>query len=307
MSAPKPIVLYITGMMRCGSTFVGNVLNELPGTVHVGERYFIWKNAVLRDGTNTKCGCGLDLLECAMWSTTLRQNEGTDRHRARCLWAAQQRYLRTRHTVPRLLEAQGATAASAAVRHTVDSVVSIYRTMVDQCGARVIVDSSKYPAEAVALSQRTDIDFRLLHLVRDPRATVVSYLSPKNYLERMSASRTLAYWAGFNAASEAAGVVAGKGRYLRVRYEEFTESPRNVMSRIVDFAGYEGPQPLPFDSDRTVVLGVNHTVTGNPDRLRRGTTEVRTREEWRETMSFRQKMATLAGVGPLMLRYGYLT
>lgn len=301
MSAP--VVLYITGMMRCGSTFVGNVLNELPGTVHVGERYFIWKNAVLRDGTNTMCGCGLDLLECEMWSTTLR----ADRHLARRMWAAQQRYMRTRHTVPRLLEARGVTRAPAAVHQLVDSVVSIYRTVVDERGAQVIVDSSKYPAEAVALSRRTDIDFRLLHMVRDPRATVASFLSAKSYLEKMRASRTLAYWAGFNTASEAAGAVAGKERYLRVRYEDFTRSPGQVMSRILDFAGYDSPQPIPFDSDRTVVLGVNHTVTGNPDRLRRGRTEVRTNEEWRETMPFRRKLETCVCVGPLMLRYGYLS
>jgi hypothetical protein len=307
VSASKPVVLYITGMMRCGSTFVGNVLNELPGTVHVGERYFIWKNAVLRDGTNTMCGCGLDLLECAMWSTTLRRAVGMDRQHAKGMWAAQQRYMRTRHTIPRLLEARGVTTAPAAVHRTVDSVVSFYRTVVAECGARVIVDSSKYPAEAVALSRRTDIDFRLLHLVRDPRATVASFLSAKSYLEKMRASRTLAYWAGFNTASEAAGAVAGRDRYLRLRYEDFTRSPRQVMSRIIDFAGYDSPQPVPFDSDRTVVLGVNHTVTGNPDRLRRGRTEVRTKEDWRETMSFRRKLATCVCVGPLMLRYGYLS
>lgn len=303
MSESKPVVLYITGMMRCGSTFVGNVLNELPGTEHVGERYFIWKNAVLRDGTNTMCGCGLDLLACARWSTTV----GVDRHHARRMWAAQQRYLRTRHTIPRLLEARGVTTAPAAVHRAVDSVVSFYRTVADECGAQVIVDSSKYPAEAVALTRRTDIDFRLLHLVRDPRATVASFLSAKSYLDKMRASRTLAYWAGFNTASEAAGAVAGKDRYLRVRYEDFTRSPGHVLSRIIDFAGYGCPQPIPFDSDRTVVLGVNHTVTGNPDRLRRGRTEIRTKEEWRETMSFRRKLATCVSVGPLMLRYGYLS
>lgn len=298
----KPRVLYITGMMRCGSTFVGNVLNEMPGAVHIGERYFLWKNALLRDGTNTLCGCGRDLLECEVWSGRLRDPGGW---KARRLWDLQQRFLRTRHTAPRLAELRGHRDPPPEVVELSDAIADTLRGVAEASGAPLVIDSSKNAADAAVLARRPDLDVRLLHLVRDPRATVTSYLAPKDYLERMSAARTLSYWAAFNVASEAVGGTLGDRRYLRLRYEDFTRAPRAVIDEIARFAGTEDTSAIDFASERSVVLGTNHTVTGNPDRLRQGTIEIRTTEPWRETMSAPGRTAAYAGVAPLMLRYGY--
>ena len=302
MSGEKPRVLYITGMMRCGSTFVGNVLNELPGAVHIGERYFLWKNALLRDGTNTLCGCGLDLLKCEVWSGRLSEPSARE---ARLLWGLQQRFLRTRHTGARLAELRRRKDVPAEVGELSDAIAAVHQGITTENGTRLIIDSSKNAADAAVLARRRDLDFRLLHIVRDPRATGSSYLSPKEYLERMSASRTLSYWAGFNLASEAVGMSLGGGRYLRIRYEDFTRRPRAVIEEIARFAGYEDTSAIAFDGDSSVQLGTNHTITGNPDRLQQGRVEIKRRESWRDTLSPRGKLATFAGVAPLMLRYGY--
>ncbi|GAA1974191.1 sulfotransferase [Amycolatopsis minnesotensis] len=301
----RPVVLYITGMMRCGSTFVGNVLNELPGAVHIGERYFLWKNAVLRDGTNTLCGCGLDLLDCDVWAKHLGGASGPDRKGAERLWDLQQRFLRTRHTAPRLAESLGRRRRPSEVDELGDAIAEVHHAVAAGSGAEVIVDSSKYAADAAVLTARDDLDVRVLHIVRDPRATVTSYLAPKNYLERMSAPRTLGYWAGFNVASEAVGAALDPAKYLRIRYEDFTRRPRAVTEEIARFAGYSDASAISFDSDTSVVLGANHTVTGNPDRLRHGRIEIQQRERWRDTMPLPGKLAAFAGVAPLMLRYGY--
>jgi hypothetical protein len=330
----RPLILYITGMMRCGSTFVGNILNEMPDTVHIGERYFLWKNAQLRDGTNTLCGCGRDLLECEVWSGRLGDPDrpGERQRRAQRLWHLQQRFLRTRHTAPRLAELLGRKGVPAQVTELSEAIAAVHRGIAADSGIRLIVDSSKNAADAALLARRTDLDVRILHMVRDPRATVSSYLAPKDYLERMSASRTLSYWAAFNLTSEAVGAALGRDRYLRIRYEDFTRHPRTVIDRIVRFAGFGDTASIKFDtagpedpgtsgppgmsnaSGSTgtsaapatfVVLGANHTVTGNPDRLRQGRIEIKQSERWRETMSRREKRAVFAGAAPLMLRYGY--
>jgi hypothetical protein len=300
--ADKPRILYITGMMRCGSTFVGNVLNELPGAVHIGERYFLWKNALLRDGTNTLCGCGLDLLKCEVWSGHLGE---VDDRRARRLWGLQERHLRTRHTAARLAESRGRRDAPTEVGELSDAVAAVHHGITAANGPGLIIDSSKNAADAAVLARRQDLDVRLLHIVRDPRATVSSYLSPKQYLERMSAARTLSYWAGFNLASEAVGRSLGDGRYLRIRYEDFVRRPRAVTGRIARFTGHEDISAIDFDEDSSVLLGTNHTITGNPDRLRQGRVEIKRHEPWRDTMSRPGKVAAFAGVAPLMLRYGY--
>ncbi|HEY6175374.1 MAG TPA: hypothetical protein VIX73_13045, partial [Kofleriaceae bacterium] len=67
----RPVkVLSINGWCRNGSTIIGNLLNEVDGFFHVGELHFLWKNAY-GDGSNTRCGCGLDLVRCPIWSRVL--------------------------------------------------------------------------------------------------------------------------------------------------------------------------------------------------------------------------------------------
>src|SRR5689334_9575683 len=100
----KPRVLYITGWMRSGSTLLGNVLNELPGVLHVGELHYLWRNGVLKEGTNTQCGCGRDLTECDLWSSVLYANGTAEPAAAQRMAVQQQRFLRTRHTRARLAD-----------------------------------------------------------------------------------------------------------------------------------------------------------------------------------------------------------
>ncbi|HMG20924.1 MAG TPA: hypothetical protein VK607_06390, partial [Kofleriaceae bacterium] len=70
MTARRIKVLCITGWCRNGSTIVGNLLNEVDGFFHAGELHFLWKNAY-GNGSNTRCGCGLDLVRCPIWSKVL--------------------------------------------------------------------------------------------------------------------------------------------------------------------------------------------------------------------------------------------
>jgi len=52
-----------------------------------------------------------------------------------------------------------------------------------------------------------------------------------------------------------------------LRYEDFATQPRAALTRILAFIDEDGA--LPFVEDDTVVLGVNHTVAGNPNRFLR--------------------------------------
>jgi hypothetical protein len=96
-------VLYLTGWLRTGSTLLGNVLGELPEVAHVGELHYLWRNGVLRTGTNSLCGCGKDLLDCPVWAQVLGQVPVP----AQQVVAWQRDLLRTRHTRARLAEARG--------------------------------------------------------------------------------------------------------------------------------------------------------------------------------------------------------
>lgn len=295
-------VLYITGMMRCGSTMIGNVLGEAERALHVGELHFLWRNGILHEGTNTSCGCGETLSECPLWSDVLSAEVAADRHVAAAVEAVQATRLRARHTPARLAESLGPLRTPADVRWVTEVTAELYRAAAGTAGAEVVVDSSKYPAEAAALLGRDDLDVRVLHVVRDARATTHSYRKDKSYVARMSAARSTGYWAAVNAASDLLAL-AGRHRYLRVRHEDFSARPAEVLGEIMAFAGIAGPNPV--GADGTVELGVNHTVTGNPDRFRHGRVPIRADGRWRTELDWKPRAFTTAASAPQLLRYGY--
>jgi hypothetical protein len=110
------------------------------------------------------------------------------------------------------------------------------------------------------------------------------------------------YWTGFNAASDRIGA-AFPERYLRLRYEDLARDPAGALHRTLELAGLDAPSPV--DGGGQAVLGVNHTVTGNPDRLARGTVRVRPDDAWRSGLSGRHRVAAAVLAAPLLRRYGY--
>ncbi|GAA5061867.1 hypothetical protein HNP84_005834 [Thermocatellispora tengchongensis] len=302
----RPRVLYITGWLRSGSTLVGNVLNELPGVLHAGELHYLWRNGVLRTGTNSVCGCGEQVRACPLWSSVLAfaatgEPSGEPEALARRMTAAQRRLLRTRHTPARLAEAR-AGAAPAPVSGVLDRMAGLYRELAARGGERLVVDGSKYPAEAAALLGRADLDVRVLHVVRDPRATALSYHRGKQYISPMGPAASTAYWTAFNLASELVGA-AFPERYLRVRHEDLARRPAETLARVIGFAGLDDAPPV--DGAGIVRLGVNHTVTGNPDRLRHGEVAIRPDERWRTELPRRHRVTATALALPLLRRYRY--
>lgn len=292
-------VLYVTGWCRCGSTILGNLLDAVPGVVHVGELHYLWRNGVLRSGTNTQCGCGAELADCELWGKVLA-SLALDEAGAHEAMAGQAK-LRTRHTVTRLAESRGLRRRPAAVRRSVDRLVESYRAIAGATGARVVVDSSKYPAEPAALLGRDDIDLRVLHLVRDPRASALSWATPKDYIPAMGVARSTSYWTGINAASEL--VTRAAPRSLRLRYEDFAAAPAAALRQVLRLCDVDEAPPV--DEQGRAVLGVNHTVTGNPDRLRQGPVTIRPDERWRRSLPRHQRVLATAVASPLLWRHGY--
>ncbi|MBA9005254.1 sulfotransferase [Thermomonospora cellulosilytica] len=300
-------VVYITGWCRTGSTLLGNLLGEYDGVAHVGELAYLWANGVLRSGTNTLCGCGRDLLECPVWTKVLaRLHPGRDdadlRRVATGYEQRHARHLRTRHTRARLAEARGRSRKSPQVARTLSALGDLYAAIGETLSADVVVDSSKFPAEAAALLGMPELDARVLHLVRDPRATAYSWRRAKEYIPAMGVGRSTAYWTGFNLASDWIGA-AFPGRYLRIRYEDFAADPAHVLATIAAWAGLEGAPPV--SDEATATLGENHTVTGNPDRLRRGPVRIRPDLAWMTGLPKGETMISTALALPLLSRYGY--
>lgn len=291
------------GWCRSGTTVLANILNEIPGIVHVGELQYLWKNGVLRTGSNTLCGCGADLLACSLWRQVLEaecpSGKTLEDHAADILgW--QQRHFRTRYTW-RLLRADKELADPATTGYLRTLAVT-YQVIGEVTGARIIVDTSKFPSAAAALCRLDTVRPSFVHMVRDPRASAFSWSRPKDYIPTFGPLYSTGCWVVFNLASEA--VRRRCGRTLRLRYEDFVQTPRDHMDAILRLIG-EDPEQNPVSEDGSVLLGGNHTVTGNPDRFQTGRVWLRPDARWEREMPLRDRLLATACASPLLARYGY--
>ena len=301
MTARPITVLSINGWCRNGSTIVGNLLNEVPGFFHVGELGFLWKNAY-GTGSNTSCGCGQALARCPIWSRVLAAElpAGAEAEaHARAVQQRQTAALRTRHTWRVLRGGAGAEARAEHAR----TMARTYRAIAEATGARVIIDSTKLPAEAALLPSVEGIEPLYLHLIRDPRAAAHSWSKQKDYIHTMSPARSTAYWVGFNLASHA---IARRHpeRSMFLSYEDFIQEPAPAIAALIERCGGD-PEINPVRG-RRAELRANHTVTGNPDRFKTGAVEIRgTDRAWHGELSTPAALTTVALSWPLLAYYGY--
>jgi hypothetical protein len=294
-------VLCITGWCRNGSTIIGNVLNEIPGFMHVGELAFLWKNAAGK-GANNLCGCGLTLTKCPFWSELIEKSvpSGVELDDFAAEVVRRQRAcVRTRHTW-RVLR-RGISGAD--MREHASLMSQTYRAIAERSGATVLVDTSKIPGEAALLPFLDGVRPYFVHLVRDPRAVAESWREPKDYVYAMSAAKSTVYWHGFNLAT-AAITRRYPDRSLFLRHEDFIADPAAVIDRLLALCGADrAANPV---RGRTIDLHPNHTVTGNPDRFNSGGTVLRdTDDRWVTGLRGRSRLAAVALAMPLFRRYGY--
>jgi hypothetical protein len=119
----------------------------------------------------------------------------------------------------------------------------------------------------------------------------------------ISARRSAIRWSYHNVAVELVARRAASRRL--VRYEDLVADPEQVLRSIL--AGVRAPTPASFAflGSAAADLGVDHTVSGNPGRLRQGTTPLRLDDEWTTAMPRRDARAVSFLTRFLLKRYGY--
>lgn len=306
----RPKILYITGWGRSGTTIVDNTLGEIDGFFSAGELSYLWSRGLLQ---NFRCGCGEPLRGCPVWKKVLaspfgRSTIGDLDPRQIVEW--QREALRIRHTWRVLRAGDRPAARSPRLTAYASLLAAVYQAIQEVTGARVVIDSSKRPSGAALLGMLPDVDAYVVHMVRDPRAVAYSWqrkkLQPgfgddRSMLVHSSWTST-AHWMVWNAAATA--VRRDLPRSLLVRYEDFVAAPRQTIASIASFAG-ESPLELPFDDERTVRLGTNHTVSGNPSRFRTGPVEIRRDDEWIGAQHAKDRFAVTSLALASMHTYGY--
>jgi len=300
-------VLYVAGFGRSGSTILSNSLGQVDGFFSGGELNFIWKHALIE---NRLCGCDRPSRECPVWRSVFDEAfGGMDKVDAREMMRLQHSGARTRH-IPQMLTAKGRGTLKGRMGKFLDASARLYEAIISVTGSRVIVDSSKEPAYGYAMNMIPELDIRVLHLIRDPRAAAYSWLKKKQqpdsedreFMHQKSAFDSAVLWDAWNTSIEA--LWRGEDDHLRLRYEDFISDPEDSFEQILDVLN-EADADLPLVGEQEVKLGVSHTVSGNPNRFDTGAVTLRQDSEWQKKMKPRDRNIVTGLTLPLLKRYDY--
>lgn len=309
--ADRVPVLFVAGTGRTGSTIVGNVLASTPGAVSVGEVRHIWTRGL---GQNWLCGCGDAFATCKFWDAVLREAFG-HAHRLDLsrLQASDRQLLRLRAGLRALGWVHDPEKIRGNHRYYLDATERLYRAIAKVSESEAIVDSSKTPTYGAVLAVLESIDLRVLHLVRDPRAAAYSWLNPKpspdrgpgEVMDRIGVAKSAALWTWWNGLSDGLWAARRDVATVRIRYENLANYPEQSLRSIRDKLLPElAGRSLDVSGD-TAQLGITHTVSGNPERLKAGSVTIQADERWRSGLAKHRQALVLVIAGPVMLRYGY--
>lgn len=284
--ASDPIrLVFIAGWGRSGSTLIANLLGSSPDAVNLGELRYLFSRGL----QGSKCGCGRPVESCEAWCEAFDEagfnpNESDVLHIDRCVGAtaifAQFRALLT-----------GRTKRYRSRNH--EEVELLYQIVSARGKGRLVVDASKSIPFLINMMHDARFEIDILHLTRDPRAVAYSWSRLTASLESESVEfpqfgplRSSLYWTIFNIAP----LLFRQVRYRQLRYEDFVGAPSHTMRSISRDYGLEFNRDV-WLGDATVDLPVQHTISGNPSRFRKGPITISRDQRWQEDMPRSKRLA----------------
>lgn len=299
--AARPKVLYVIGTQRGGTTIAGRLIGQLAGFAFLGELRKLWQVGLPQ---GRRCGCGQSYATCPVWSVVLARVGGDADAATLQRWqeAAAPDH-RSSVQAWRLTRQQRRRAAAASYS---ELLAATYRALASVTGARVLIDTSKLPADAVLVSRLADVDAYFVELVRDPHGTVHSAIQrsakPAGSHPRLAVTGSTGWLARHLSAGMLLRSLPAERRRV-VTYERLVTEPAAVLGELAEFAGE------PQDATRLVVHGraaldVAHTPIGGG---RFGPTSVVLSQDdrWVSAMSGADRRITSALTWPLARRFGY--
>lgn len=308
----RPLLVYILGWGRSGSSILSNILGSMPDAASLGEVRYLWDRGVVENGI---CGCGATFHDCAFWADLTAQGArlgDTTKDRAQALMKSVGSGAR-RSQIPALHSQSARVSYFERNRADLDLTMQLYTSAFEKSGSRVLIDASKSPFYALNLLYADrPFDVAFLHLVRDPRAVLHSWKKTKQrgdssddqLFPKYSSMRSLMQWALVNSRCERFAELA-PDRYFQVRYEDFAQ---NWHAALLSGAGplFEAVTSEAERADGSAAtVHAQHSISGNPSRFDLGEVKLKPDTSWREAVTRMDRNLAAMICGTVAGRYGY--
>jgi hypothetical protein len=301
----QPIrVVYIAGDGRSGSTLLDRLIGAYSGVFSCGELCNLLPSTIASDQL---CACSARARDCGFWRSVLvRWSEAVPDFTEREYRGLQRRYERLRSLL-RPFGARELTQENPRFARYTEYTLALFQVIAESSGAEVIVDSSKSPARALALSRMPGLEVNMLHLVRDVRGVAYSLRKLSNAqasqgsrLPRRSNLRFAGTWAVVNFFCERV-MPKIPGPNLFARYEDYTKDPDSMLAAVAKLIGRDR---IAYAAGADYLLTQGHQVAGNDARMR-PVQQILTDETWRDNFGFAMRKGLYLMVLPMMLHYRY--
>ncbi|MBO0323559.1 sulfotransferase [Muricauda sp. CAU 1633] len=251
-------VLYFAGSGRSGSTILNIILGNHPQIFGGGELQNM--REVYND--SKICSCQNVLVNCEFWSSVVNdwfsKVEEDSTLSGFKKWSAFEGVFSFRAWFKMYF---GIGEKSTEFKKYQMSTSEFLRAVQEHSKKEVLVDISKNPLRAWALEKNPDIDLRMVHLVRDGRAVTWSL---KRTAERQNRNRptwrAAIFWALINRMTN---LVRSKVEHKTlVRYEDFIENPRKILTQIGEMAEIDFSDII-NKIENNADFSIEHVMAGN--------------------------------------------
>jgi len=281
----EPInLVYILGYGHSGSTLLDMMLGSTHDMLSCGELWAFGRNL----HENRLCSCGKHFSECEFWHSVLKTLE------EQVGWTPQQQHyspsVLTDSTISKWL-----TRFRSDFRPSVSTRVLeqfgmrekiLFQTLLEESGAKVAVDSSKYLERLIALHYTGHFNIRVIHLIRDGLALLDA---ARRALARTSANRSrpvitpleILRWTTLINRQKRFLDEVMPDCHIRISYESLTSNPVETMTRAfkdleIDFSA----ETLDDKSDQYVFQHERHFVGGNRMKYADASTSISKSGDW---------------------------
>ncbi|MFW6114624.1 MAG: sulfotransferase [bacterium] len=316
-------VIYIASDVRSGSTMLDNLLSNHPDAESVGELGQLTSH--LNKGHtgvswNWTCSCGDSMEACPVWTRTAALYERKDQRglkdvQTRVAPDARSPFFHILMLLASLVPVQKVRrwlllrcyrrASFEDIGRELHCVIDAFR---GATGAEIFIDSSKRVAELHALiaAKPSDVQLKLIHLVRDGRAVLYSKnnRSEQNKQYNDTSFKLIAAirgWCYINLQILNTMCFFDSKDRITIRYEDLCRDREATLKKIC--SGFD----LTFDEAMLHLSNANkHNVGGSPHRFTwNAATPIRLDERWRQGLSVWKRFVYYLVGGLVHKRLGY--